>query len=42
MLGRDEHTACVQFVAKNPPSLVLAIGGGILEPVTVAPDSYVN
>jgi hypothetical protein len=42
MPGTDEHAACVQIVAKNPPSVLLAIGGGMLEPVTAAPDSYAN
>lgn len=41
-LGSDQHAACVEFVAKNPPRVLLAIGGGTLEPVTVAPDSYEN
>jgi hypothetical protein len=40
VLGSDEHAACVQFVAENPPTVLLAIGGGMLEPVTAAPDSY--
>jgi hypothetical protein len=42
MLGSNEHAACVQSVARNPPSVLLAIGGGMLEPVTAAPDSYEN
>jgi hypothetical protein len=41
-LGTDEHAACVQFVAKNPPNVLLAIGGGMLQPVIAAPDSYGN
>jgi hypothetical protein len=42
MLGSDEHAACVQWLAKHPPGVLLAIGGGMLEPVTAAPDSYEN
>ena len=37
-----EHAACVQWLAKHPPGVLLAIGGGMLEPVTAAPDSYEN
>jgi hypothetical protein len=40
--GSDEYAACVQFVAKNPPSMLLAIGGAMLGPVRAAPDSQVN
>jgi hypothetical protein len=38
--GSDEHAACVQFVAENPPSVLLAIGGGMLDPVTAAPHEF--
>jgi hypothetical protein len=38
--GSDEHAACVRFVAANPPSVLLAIGGGMLDPVTAAPDEF--
>jgi hypothetical protein len=37
--GSDEYAACVQFVAENPPSMLLAIGGAALGPVRAAPDS---
>ena len=30
--GSDEHVACVEFVAENPPSVPLAIGGAMLGP----------
>ena len=30
--GSDEHVACVEFVAENPPSIPLAIGGAMLGP----------
>ena len=42
VLGSDEHAGCVEFVAKNPPSVLLAIGGAMLEPVRAAPDRRVN
>jgi hypothetical protein len=42
VLGSDEHVGCVEFVAKNPPSVLLAIGGAMLEPVRAAPDRHVN
>ena len=31
VLGSREHVACVDSVAKNPPSVLLAIGGAMLE-----------
>jgi hypothetical protein len=31
--GSDEHVACVEFVAENPPSMPLAIGGAMLGPL---------
>ena len=40
--GSDEYAACVQFVAENPPRVLLAIGGAMLEPVRAAPDRYEN
>ena len=40
VLGSDEHAACVRFVAENPPSVLLAIGGGMLDPVTAAPHEF--
>jgi hypothetical protein len=40
--GSDEHVACVEFVADNPPSVLLAIGGGMLGPLRAAPDRDVN
>lgn len=40
--GSDEHMACVEFVAENPPSMLLAIGGAMLQPITAAPDPDVN
>ena len=40
--GTDEYAACVQFVAENPPSVLLAIGGAMLEPPRATPDSHVN
>jgi hypothetical protein len=42
LLGSDEHVACVKSVAENAPSVLLAIGGAMLEPVRAAPDPYVN
>ena len=42
VLGSDEHVGCVEFVAKNPPSVLLAIGGAMLEPVRAAPNRHVN
>jgi hypothetical protein len=30
--GSDKHVACVEFVAENPPSVLLAIGGAMLGP----------
>jgi hypothetical protein len=41
-LGSDEHGACIEFVAENPPSVLLAIGGAMLEPVKAAPDRQLN
>jgi hypothetical protein len=41
-LGSDEHVACIEFVAENPPSVLLAIGGAMLEPVKAAPDRQLN
>ena len=38
--GSDEYAACVQFVAENPPRVLLAIGGAMLNPVRAAPDSF--
>ena len=40
--GSDEHVACVEFVAENPPRVLLAIGGGMLGPLRPAPDRHVN
>jgi hypothetical protein len=40
--GSDEHVACIEFVAENPPSVLLAIGGAMLEPVKAAPDCQLN
>jgi hypothetical protein len=40
--GSDEYAACVQFVAKNPPSVLLALGGAMLGPLKAAPHSRVN
>ena len=40
--GSGEHVACVEFVADNPPSVLLAIGGGMLGPLRAAPDRDVN
>lgn len=37
--GSDEHAACVRFVEENPPSVLLALGGAMLEPVRAAPDT---
>ena len=37
--GSDEYAACVQFVAENSPSVLLAIGGAMLEPIRAVPDS---
>jgi hypothetical protein len=31
--------ACVEFMAENPPSVLLALGGASLGPVRAAPDS---
>jgi hypothetical protein len=42
VLGSDEDADCVQFVAKNHPRALLAIGGGMLEPGPVAPDGHEN
>jgi hypothetical protein len=42
MPGSDEHVACVEFVAENPPSALLAIGGAMLGPLRAAPDRHVN
>jgi hypothetical protein len=39
VLGSEEHAACVDSVAKNPPSVLLAIGGAML-PLTAAPDRH--
>ena len=30
--GTDEYAACVQFVAENPPTVLLAVGGAMLGP----------
>ena len=30
--GSDEYAACVELVAENPPSVLLAIGGAMLGP----------
>ena len=40
--GTDEYAACVDFVADNPPSVLLAIGGARLEPRSAPPDRQVN
>jgi hypothetical protein len=40
--GSDEYAACVQFVAENPPTALLALGGAMLGPLRAAPDSHVN
>ena len=40
--GSDEHVACVEFVAENPPSVLLALGGAMLGPFRAAPDRHVN
>jgi hypothetical protein len=40
--GSDEHSACVEFVAQNPPSVLLAIGGGMLGPLRPASDRELN
>ena len=40
--GSDEYAACVQFVAKNPPAALLAMGGATLGPLRAAPDNRVN
>ena len=40
--GSAEYAACVQFVAKNPPTALLALGGATLEPLRAAPDRQVN
>jgi hypothetical protein len=40
--GSDEYAACVQFVAENPPSVLLALGGAMLGPLRAAPDSQMN
>jgi hypothetical protein len=42
VLGSDEHAACVEFVAENPPNVLLAIGGAMLGPFRAAPDRHVN
>jgi hypothetical protein len=42
VLGSDEYAACVQFVAENPPTALLALGGATLGPFRAAPDSQVN
>jgi hypothetical protein len=43
VLGTEEHAACVESVAEeNAPSVLLAIGGAMLEPVRAAPDRHVN
>jgi hypothetical protein len=42
VVGSDEHAACVQFVAKNAPNALLAMGGAMLEPVRAAPDRHEN
>jgi hypothetical protein len=40
--GRAEYAACVRFVAKNPPTALLAFGGATLGPLRAAPDRQVN
>lgn len=40
--GSDEYAACVQFVAENPPTVLLALGGAMLGPLRAAPDSQMN
>jgi hypothetical protein len=42
VLGSDEHVACVESVAENAPSVLLAIGGAMLGPFRAAPDRQVN
>jgi hypothetical protein len=37
--GSDEYAACVEFMAENPPSVLLALGGATLGPLKAAPDS---
>ena len=39
LAGSDEYAACVEFMAENPPSVLLALGGATLGPVKAAPDS---
>jgi hypothetical protein len=40
--GSDEYAACVEFMAENPPSVLLALGGATLGPVKAAADGQVN
>ena len=40
--GSDQHVACIDFVAQNPPTVLLAIGGAMLGPLRAAPDRHVN
>ncbi len=40
--GSDEYAACVQFVAENPPSVLLALGGAMLGPFKAGPHRRVN
>lgn len=42
VLGSNEHVACVESVAANAPSALLAIGGAMLGPISAAPDRYEN
>jgi type IV pilus biogenesis protein CpaD/CtpE len=42
VLASNEYAACVEFVAENAPSALLALGGAMLEPVRAAPDRRVN
>ena len=37
--GSDEYAACVEFMAENPPSVLLALGGATLGPLKAAPGS---